>query len=254
MPKLTNRTTRTEADGEPADADKIGDEDNATDARTVKVGKAERKRLFGMSKRERWSGKRLLWTIGGVLAVVVLLIGGFLTWQLINSDSKAVTQVAGAQIAPDPKNPALATFNDTETGFRMSFPAAWGTQRTGSADVRLVAGPGGGNLMSVRVVTLDTGSAGPPTPISLKPYLDTIVNEPGVTMLQQTQVTISNIPGWNYVYTFKDTTTNTQGVHTQFFLIRGNRLYSIVFQALPQSDFSTLAPVYQQVIGSLQFF
>lgn len=230
-----------ESEGEPA---AVGGVDAVAAAQT---GEAE-------TGKRKWLNKSLLWTVGGVFAAVALLVIGALTWQALNQDQKSVTQAQGTQIDKDPQNPALATCDDKETRFRVSFPANWGTQRVGGADVRLVAGPGNGNLMSVRVVSLDTGASGPPTPTSLKPYLDTIVNEPGVTMLQQNQITISNLPGWYYAYTFKDTASGATGVHNQYFIIRGNQLYSIVFQALPQSDFAALAPVYQQVVNSLQFY
>lgn len=221
-----------------------------TDTETVEAGTGE----AGTARRRWWPSKRLLWTIGGFAAVVVLLVCGVLTWQALNQDNKTLTQVAGTQIGRDPRNPALATYDDSETRFRLSFPVSWATQRVGGADVRLVAGPGGGDLMSIRVVSLDTGSAAPPTPDSLKPYLDTIVNEPGVTMLQQNQISMGALTGWYYVYTFQDSATKAQGIHNQYFMIRGNQLYSIVFQALPQSDFSPLAPVYQQVVNSIQFY
>jgi hypothetical protein len=206
------------------------------------------------AKANRWSKRRLFWTIGGVLAAIALGVCGFVTWQALNQDDKVLNQVAGTQTNPDPQNPGMVSYTDSETRMRISFPGAWATKRAGGADVRLVAGPGNGDLLSVRVVSLDTGTSGPPTPTSLKPYLDTIVNEPGVTMLQQNQIDMNHVPGWYYVYTFKDGPTGAQGIHAQYFAIRGNQLYSIVFQALPESDFQALAPVYQQIANSIQFY
>jgi hypothetical protein len=198
--------------------------------------------------------RRLLWLAGGVAAVVALAVAGFLTWQSINADGNVLTQVAGTQITKDPQHPGLVTFTDPETRFRLDFPASWQTRQVGGADVRLLAGPGNDDLISVRVDTLDTGSSSPPTTASLKPYLDTIIQEPTVKVVQQAQIAMDHLPGWYYVYTFTDSTTHAEGIHAQYFIVRGNQLYSIVFQALPATDFSKMAATYQQIANSIRFY
>lgn len=199
----------------------------------------------------RW--RRIAWGAGGFLAALVLGACATITWQALDHDDQ-VRQQAPTHSALSPQNPQFATSTDDETRFRISFPLAWATRKTGGADVRLVAGPGGGDLMSVRVVSLAAGASGPPTPDGIKPYLDTIVNEPGVTVLQQNPTQLGGLPGWYYTYAFKDPATGQQGVHAQYFALRGNQLFSVVFQALPGTDFPKLAPAYQQVANSVQFF
>lgn len=198
--------------------------------------------------------RRLLWLIGGVLAVIALAASGIFAWQSINHDSTVLTQVSGTQIARDPQDPGQLVYTDSGTRFRLRFPASWSTRDVGGADVRLLAGPGGGDLISVRVVTLDTGSTAAPTPASLRPYLDTIVQEPTVKVVRRDQIVMDQMPGWYYVYTFADSSTHAEGIHAQYFIIRGSQLYSITFQALPASDFSRLAPTYQQVANSIRFY
>lgn len=204
--------------------------------------------------RRRMPLGQLLWIIGGVVAVIALGVAGFVTWQVTSASKSVLAQVPGTRITRDAQDPSQVTFTDSGTRFRLSFPASWSTRDVGGADVRLLAGPGGGDLMSVRVVTLNTGSSSPPSPTSLRPYLDTIVQEPTVKIVQRAQIVMDKLPGWYYVYTFTDSSTHRVGVHAQYFIIRGSQLYSIVFQALPSSDFSKLAPVYQKVANSIQFF
>jgi hypothetical protein len=249
------------AGGGDADTEAVPDEeleaghhagtDTAVEAGAESGVDSEAGPTAGANQPRRGSRRRLLWRIAGVAAVVVLVVCGFVTWQAFNNDSKVLSQVAGTQTARDPKNPALVTYTDNETRLRLSFPGSWTTRVAGGADVRLIAGPGNGDLMSVRVVNLDTGT-NPPTPTNLKPYLDTIVDEPGVTVLQQNQTTMNGQQGWYYVYTFQN--GNQTGLHAQYFIIRGQQLYSIVFQALPESDFARLAPTYQQVANSIRFY
>lgn len=197
-------------------------------------------------------GQRL-WVAGGVVAVIALIVVGWYAWQATETGGDVLAQVAQTQITKDPHNPGQDIYTDSGTKFRLEFPATWSTRSVGGADIRLLAGPGGGDLMSVRVVTLDTGGT-PPTPASLKPYLDTIVNEPTVKIVREDQIVMDKLPGWYYTYTFVDSSTHLQGVHAQYFITRGSQLYSIVFQALPTPDFNKLAPVYQKVANSIQFY
>lgn len=203
--------------------------------------------------RTRMPTTRLLWIIGGVAAVIALVAAGVVTWQVTQSDGTLVKQVSGTQLTKDPKNPGQMVFTDPGTRIRLRFPASWSTKNVGGADVRLLAGPGAGDLLSVRVVTLDTGSSAT-TPSSIRPYLDTIVQEPTVKIIRRDQIVMDGQQGWYYVYTFTDSTTHKEGVHAQYFIIRNSELYSIVFQALPATDFSKLAPVYQRVANSIQFY
>jgi hypothetical protein len=197
--------------------------------------------------RRRW-----LWRAGGAVAALALVTAAITTWRVIDHDQKLITNVSGTRTQQDATHPGYVTFTDSETGFRLELPAAWSTRVAGTADVRLVAGPGGDNLMSVRVATLDTGTANP-TAAGLRPYFDTIVNQPTTHILQRTKIDIDGVPGWYYVYTFKDASSGQVGVHAQYFLLRGSELFSIVFQALPQSSFAGLAPAYQQVANSIRF-
>ncbi|MBO0821796.1 MAG: hypothetical protein J2P26_13215, partial [Nocardiopsaceae bacterium] len=167
---------------------------------------------------------------------------------------KVLTQVAGTSMAKDPHNPNLIDYTDPGTKFKLSFPASWSTRDIGGSDVRLLAGPGNGDLMSVRVDTLDTGSSAAPTQDSLEPYLNAIVQGDGVKIITRDKIQMGNLPGWYYVYTFTDSSSKQEGIHAQYFIIRGNQLYSIVFQALPLDDFHKLATTYQQVANSIRFY
>lgn len=209
------------------------------------------------SRKPKMDLRQKLWVSGGVIAVIALIIAGVLAYQATSAGDHALSQVAGTKISQDPQHPGQDLYTDPGNRFRLDFPSSWTTRAIGGADVRLLAGPGGnlgGDLVSVRVDTLDTGSSTPPTPASLKPYLDTIVNEPTVKIIREDQIILDKLPGMYYVYTFTDSSSHAQGVHAQYFIIRGNALYSIVFQALPTTDFAKLAPVYQQVANSIHFY
>jgi hypothetical protein len=194
-----------------------------------------------------------LWIIGGFVAVIALVLAGFFTWQATTTGEKVLTQVAGTSMAKDPTNPNLIDFTDPGTRFKLSFPASWSTRAIGGSDVRLVAGPGNGDLMSVRVDTLDTGSQAP-TQDNLEPYLNAIVQGDGVKIMTRDKIQMGNLPGWYFVYTFTDSSSKQVGIHAQYFMIRGSQLYSIVFQALPLADFHNLATTYQQVANSIRFY
>lgn len=194
-----------------------------------------------------------LWLAGGVIAVVALVIAGIFAFQATNRSATVLTQVPGTSMATDPGNPSLIDYTDPGTRFKLSFPKSWSTRDIGGSDVRLLAGPGGNDLMSVRVDTLDTGSQAP-TQSSIEPYLNAIVQGQGVKIVTQQKISMDNLKGWYYVYTYTDASTKETGVHAQYFMIRGSQLYSIVFQAEPYTDFSKLANTYQQVANSIRFY
>jgi hypothetical protein len=41
-------------------------------------------------------------------------------------------------------------------------------------------------------------------------------------------------------------------VHSHFFLFKDKTMISLVFQALPQDDFTRLAPLFDRVTGSIR--
>jgi hypothetical protein len=76
---------------------------------------------------------------------------------------------------------------------------------------------------------------------------------PGVEVkAQPAETEVAGLPGWYYLYTFRDPVSGQRGAHSHYFLFRGRTMLSVVLQALPQDDFGRLAPLFDRIVGSLR--
>lgn len=85
----------------------------------------------------------------------------------------------------------------------------------------------------------------------MKQVIDKILT--GVDVISETQVSFAGLRGWQYVYRFQDPAVGT-GVHVHVFLFQGNRLYTLVFQALPPDRLQSLAKTFDQILARYRVF
>lgn len=86
------------------------------------------------------------------------------------------------------------------------------------------------------------------SPQVTKKLIDDLLAGQAINIVSTTEVTYSGLRGWQYVYTFTDPKLGT-GVHVHVFLFQGNRLQTLVFQALPSSRLKGLAPTFDQILA-----
>jgi hypothetical protein len=79
-----------------------------------------------------------------------------------------------------------------------------------------------------------------------------VASEPTTRVLKTDAITLNGLIGYYYLYTFKDRPSGLDGVHAHYFLFKGQRMYSIVFQALPAESFSQLAGLFDQMAESFK--
>lgn len=147
----------------------------------------------------------------------------------------------------------LTTFRDDATGFSLKYPRSW---RRGEIDpngeVRLVLLAGGLNGVSVRVQRTEVPTTSENI-ANIKAVTDGIVgSNPTAKVLNERQVNVNGMPGFYYLYTFTDEVTGAQGAHGHYFLFKGRKMQSIIFQTIPPQDFGQLAAVFDQVAESFQ--
>jgi len=58
---------------------------------------------------------------------------------------------------------------------------------------------------------------------------------------------LGGLPGYFYLYTFKDQRTGRRGAHSHYFLFSGETLITIVFQALPADRLPLYAPLFDRI-------
>jgi hypothetical protein len=205
------------------------------------------------------SAKRMI-----VAGLGIVLAAGAGTWMAAARDTgarrmPATTQARSVEAAPAPAPPdELTEFRDDQAGFALSYPKAWVRATAPNPQIVLVAAEHdpaknqGGSIL-VRVTPLDT-PVGRAQLGEARKGTDAIVSSSngGALKAEPTETEQGGLPGLYYLYTFRDPVGGLTGVHSHFFLFKDKAMISIVFQALPESDFGRLAPLFDRVAGSLR--
>ena len=198
------------------------------------------------------------------LTTLVLVVGLFLA---ISADKDSPTPEARPPAAQGP----METFSAPDGSFTLRYPKAWRritvppevpdlrlVLSTGALDPAAPANPNptGNDGMWVRVI--------PPDQVEQKytefgaEIMSLTGDKPcgaeGSACLGQEQVNVAGMNGIRFIYTSRDAISGQNSIHIQYFLRRNQQgnLYVIVFQAIPTTDLSGLAPAFDEVVASFQ--
>lgn len=156
--------------------------------------------------------------------------------------------------ASAPSSVSLTAYRDPAGGFTGSYPSSW--QRLPSTEpgtILLAASSDYSASLLVRKTQISTvinasnlGAA--------KKLTDRLVSSAmKVSLLQQPQQTVlGGLPGYLYLYTFDDPTTGEQTAHAHYFLFQGKTLITLVFQALPATRITSLAPLFDGIANKFR--
>ena len=206
------------------------------------------------------SAKRMI-----VAGLGIVLVAGAGTWMAAARDTgtrrmPATTQARSVEAAaPAPAQPdELTEFRDDQAGFALSYPKAWVRATAPNPQIVLVAAEHdpaqnqGGSIL-VRVTPLDAPVGKAQLPEARKATDAIVSSSDGLALrAEPTEIEQGGLPGLYYLYTFRDPVSGRTGVHSHSFLFKDKAMISIVFQALPESDFGRLAPLFDRVAGSLR--
>jgi len=173
----------------------------------------------------------------------------------------AAIVIARELVSPAPPDPpaqpaqaasGFVRFSDAAGGISISYPAGWMRVASPDAEVRLLA-VGDGSSMLVRMADLGI-EVGPDGLDAAKRLTDKLVRSAGQAKLVRPpeQVTLGGLPGYLYLYTFRDPATGQRGAHAHYFLFRGQTLITIVFQTAPADRLAALAPLFDQIGETLR--
>jgi hypothetical protein len=193
--------------------------------------------------------------VGGALVVGIALAAGR---NSVGSPKKTVAPQSTGSTASTAPSADLVEFKDDKAGWAMSYPKAWNRLESKDADVALVVSEKppdqntGGSILA-RDLTLGAAVDEAKLPAAKEVTDKIVTNGQGIQLLAQpTVIHQGGLPGYFYFYSFKDPATGQEGVHTHYFLFKGSTMISFVFQALPKENFSGLAHLYDEVIGSFR--
>jgi hypothetical protein len=193
-----------------------------------------------------------------VAGISLMVVAGAGTLLSINRDRDAPRMPATTQARSVTPTAELAEFRHDQAGFALSYPTAWIRATAPNPQIVLVAAEHdpaknlGGSIL-VRVTPLDA-PVGKAQLAETRQATDALVAaSDGVALkAEPAETEQGGLPGLYYLYTFRDPVSGQTGVHSHFFLFKGSTMISVVFQALPQGDFTRLAPLFDRVAGSIR--
>lgn len=197
--------------------------------------------------------KRTVVVVAAVLVagVMATLAAGF--GQRMFSPTPPPPQAAAQPAAPNSPPVDFIEFRNEQAGFALSYPKSWTRLQSGDPQVALVAAKDAQESFLVRVVELDA-AVGPEQLPAARQLADRIVtSDKSVKLLDQpAQIELAGLPGYFYFYTFDDPASKQKGAHSHIFLFDGNKMITIVFQAVPVEHFRQVAPTFDQITNSFR--
>jgi PsbP len=184
----------------------------------------------GRSRRRRWP-----WIAVAAICVVGC---GVTAWVTLHRPAQITQQPAASRPS------GFVTYTDSGGHYRISYPRNW--QRASDTDGGVVLHVRGRDAVSIREFTLakpvDTHNVA-----DMRAVTDAILSVPTahLTVLESQVVQVGALSGLYYLYYFP--AGDQRGVHAHYFLFSGTRMYTLVFQTLPATDFQQLAKTLDAV-------
>jgi hypothetical protein len=188
--------------------------------------------------------KRLL--VAGAVAALVIAVAAAVI------GSKLISAPDASKPSAEDKSRGFVEFRDPRAGFSISHPRSWRRLPSADGQVRLIVAGGGASLL-VRTSSLGL-RVRPETLSSAKKLTDRLVRAvKNVKLLRRAkQVQVGGLPGYLYLYTFRDIASGQRGAHAHYFLFRGETMFTLVFQALPATSFGGFAPLFDRITNTFQ--
>jgi hypothetical protein len=155
--------------------------------------------------------------------------------------------------ANSPAEEGMVRFEGREGSFSISYPSGWSRLSSSDEEVELIAARDATGSFLVRVVPLDFEVLPEGLPRA-RMLTDRLVGR--ARRLKQLsppqQIQLGGLPGFLYIYTFRDASTRQTGAHAHYFLFQGTRMITLVFQALPADRLGLLAPTFERIAKSFR--
>jgi hypothetical protein len=145
----------------------------------------------------------------------------------------------------------FSSFRSDQAGFEMGYPSSWTKLSPKDPQVLLLASQGTQDTVLVRASELQE-AVGPQQLPTVRQLTDKLVtsNKSVQMITEPKQLDLGGLPGFFYFYSFKDSSSGQEGVHSHFFLFNGKTMISMVFQTLPRERFASVAPTFDKIAAS----
>lgn len=210
--------------------------------------------------------------VSGVVFIAATMMAGLLFGRVAFPSPDAVAGPTSSP-APSPREAAeqaspgseFVEFRDREAGFALSYPATWGPRSPQDPEVRFLASSADDrNSALVRVTPFDrrealnqlreqVGQDVTALDLNIRLTEERIRDGEDVQeiLLGPQIVELGGSRASYYVYTF-GADGGQSGVHAQYFLFEQDRMITLVLQAIPPSEFSSMAATFDRIAQSFE--
>ena len=154
---------------------------------------------------------------------------------------------------PEARQQGLVAFEDDRNDVSLSYPATWTRVASRDPEVSLVAGTAEASvLMRTSKIGVDVE---PGAVDRAKKLTDRLVKRgQKIRQLRPPRIVenLGGLPGWLYIYAFRDSASGQRGAHAHYFLFRDDTMVTIVFQTLPSERFATYAPLFDRLAATFE--
>lgn len=188
---------------------------------------------------------RRLGVAGGL--TLGLLVGGAALGASGGGGSPQAPALAAAQ-SPSTGADAVVPYRDPAGRFEFAYPVGWQPE---TVDGGVLLHVGGQDAVSVKRTEL-AEPVDATNLADLRAVTDAVLGAPeaGLKVLAASPTTLGGLPSVQYLYTFDS--AGQRGAHTHWFAFRGRTMYTLVFQALPDTGFAALAPAFDRMAESFR--
>lgn len=182
------------------------------------------------------------------VGAVVVLAAAVLVGRAVVSPPKHPAFTLHAASAPPYPPPGFVAFRDQAAGFSIAYPKSW-TRLAPDPQVDLLATDGAGVSLLVRVTAVNLGTVTADNLPRVRRLTDRLVQADGRArqVRPPRKIVLSGVPGYLYLYTFRQVGTTQTKAHAHYFLFKDGALIALVFQVEPAESLVRLAPTLDAV-------
>jgi hypothetical protein len=186
----------------------------------------------------------------GLLALVVVLLG-VSAW-VIGEQFSSSSHTSKRSLSPT-SSYVKFKFTVPAGAFEVAYPPNWKQIGTDSPQyVLLIQGPNGASF-EVGKTSLTAAVNAANLDAALKLTNRVVASGNHVKLLRKPiALTLGGLPGFLYLYTFKDPNSGGDGAHAFYFLFDGKTMITLVFQSLPSNNFVSLAPLFDRIASTFK--
>ncbi len=184
------------------------------------------------------------------VAVVALAIWGFSLSRKAEDKAEPPPSTAPATTLVTLPDEAFVSYTDPETNFSIRYPRSWRRTEAPIREIRLQITDGRQYACRIQVIRTEEATT-PANVANLVPVMQGIIGE-GIRILSQNSVTVNGLIGFRFIYTVTDDESGLEEAHLHYFLFQGHKMHSIVFAAVPATDFANIEGVFLQMLDSFR--